>query len=71
MAYSNRSTGELAEDDTRFSQSLALIIDGNSMVHALQSAMEKDVRLHNLRFQMIQILTCKLVLILYVVILEI
>jgi phospholipid-transporting ATPase len=70
-AYSNRSTGELAEDDTRFSQSLALIIDGNSMVHALQSAMEKDVRLHNLRFQMIQILTCKLVLILYVVILEI
>jgi hypothetical protein len=41
------------------------------MVHALQSAMEKDVRLHNLRFQMIQIRTCKLVLILYVVILEI
>ncbi|KAG0576665.1 hypothetical protein KC19_5G097600 [Ceratodon purpureus] len=39
--YSNRSTGELS-DDTRFSQSLALIIDGNSLVHALQPALEKD-----------------------------
>lgn len=49
--YSNRSTGESADDDTRFSQSLALIIDGNSLVHALQSALEKDVRLHNLCLQ--------------------
>ena len=44
--FSNRSTGELAEDDARFSQTRALIIDGNSLVHALQSTLEKDVRLH-------------------------
>ena len=68
--YSNRSTGELS-DDTRFSQSLALIIDGNSLVHALQPALEKDVRLHNLRLQLTEIFFWKPVLVLYVVILEI
>lgn len=66
--HSNRSTGELAENDSRFSQSLALIIDGNSLVHALQPTLEKDVRLHNLCLQLTEVFTCKPVL---VVILEI
>lgn len=40
---SNRSTGDRAEVGSRLSQSLALIIDGNSLVHALMPALEKDV----------------------------
>jgi len=41
--FSNTSTGDLAEGYGRFMQSLALIIDGNSLVHALKPSLEKDV----------------------------
>jgi phospholipid-transporting ATPase len=41
--FSNRSSGDLAEDCGTYIQSLALIIDGNSLVHALNPALEKDL----------------------------
>lgn len=41
-------TGESADSNSRFNQPLALIIDGNSLVHALTSALEKDVSATNL-----------------------
>lgn len=40
---SNRSTGSSTEVGSPLCQSLALIIDGNSLVHALKPALEKDV----------------------------